>query len=142
MVQLVLGIGIFHTPMLSGSLEDWQRFIEADRARSHLDKEATPVSYEDFLAQADAAMANLQTIRDAIQATALDTLIVVGESQNALYEEAAPRDYPVDAKLRAPQRVRQLEAATYPMPLSSPTVYENLPMAARSTHQKGNRLSH
>jgi len=112
-----------------GLLEGWQRFIAADRARSHLDKEANPVSYEDFLAQPDAAMANLQTIRDAIQAAALDTLIVVGEGQNELYGEAAPRDYPVDAKLRAPQRVRQLDATTCPMPLSSPTVYENPPMA-------------
>ena len=117
MAQLVLGIGIFHTPMLNGSLEDWPRFIEA-------------------------AMANLQTIRDAIQAAALDTLIVVGEGQNELYGEAAPRDYPVDAKLRAPQRVRQLDATTCPMPLSSATVYENPPMAPQSTHQKGNQISH
>jgi len=94
------------------------------------------------LAQADAAMANLQTIRDAIQAAALDTLIVVGEGQNDLYGEAAPRDYPVDAKLRAPQRVRQLDATTCPMPLSSATVYENPPMAPQSTHQKGNQISH
>ena len=57
MAQLVLGIGISHTPMLNGSLEDWPRFIEADRARSYLDKEGNTVSYEDFLAQADAAMA-------------------------------------------------------------------------------------
>jgi len=104
MAQLVLGIGISHTPMLNGSLEDWPRFIEADRARSYLDKEGNTVSYEDFLAQADAAMAekilpeklaarhgaamaNLQTIRDAIQAAALDTLIVIGDDQNELYEE-------------------------------------------------------
>ncbi|MBC8241472.1 MAG: extradiol ring-cleavage dioxygenase [Alphaproteobacteria bacterium] len=91
--------------MLNGSLEDWPRFIEADRARPHLDKEGNSVSYEDLLGRADtamaekirpeilaarhgAAMANLQKIRETIRAAALDALIVVGDDQNELYGDS------------------------------------------------------
>ena len=55
MARLVLGIGISHTPMLNAELADWPRFIEADRARPHLDKEGKSVTYEDLLRLADAA---------------------------------------------------------------------------------------
>jgi 3-O-methylgallate 3,4-dioxygenase len=155
MARLALGIGVSHTPMLNAELADWPRFVEADRARPHLDREGNPVTYEDLLHAADAAtaaqiapeklaarhaaaMANLQKIREAIRAAALDTLIVVGDDQDELYgnnnmpciliyrgetirnippadnpnrpewarrlsakyyEEEAPRDYPVDARL-------------------------------------------
>jgi hypothetical protein len=57
MARLVLGIGVSHTPMLNAELADWPRFIEADRARSHLDKEGNSVSCEDLLQAADAATA-------------------------------------------------------------------------------------
>jgi 3-O-methylgallate 3,4-dioxygenase len=102
MARLVLGIGISHTPMLNGSLEDWSRFIELDRRRAHLDKEGNGVSYDDLLAMADgataaqsapeklaarhaAAMSNLDRVRDAIRDAELDTLIVVGDDQNELH---------------------------------------------------------
>ncbi|MBT5896283.1 MAG: extradiol ring-cleavage dioxygenase, partial [Rhodospirillaceae bacterium] len=53
MAEIVLGVGISHTPMLNGSLEDWSYFIEADRARPHLDKDGNPATYEELLARAD-----------------------------------------------------------------------------------------
>ncbi len=104
MARLVLGIGISHTPMLNAELEDWPLFIEADRARAHLDKDGNSVSYEDLLRAADAAtagqiepeklaarhgaaMSNLRKIRQAIRAAALDALIVVGDDQDELYGE-------------------------------------------------------
>lgn len=155
MAQLVLGVGVSHTPMLNGEVEDWARFTEVDRVRAHLDKDGNPVTYDDLLRMAGdavadeirpeklaarhaAAMANLETIRKAVRDAALDALIVVGDDQDELfdegnapcfliyrgetipnvplgyddgrsewrtrlmaryYEAAAPRDYPVDAKL-------------------------------------------
>jgi 3-O-methylgallate 3,4-dioxygenase len=102
MARLVLGIGISHTPMLNGSLEDWSRFIELDRRRAHLDKEGNGVTYDDLMAMADgptaaqaapeklaarhaAAMSNLDRVRDAIRDAGLDSLIIVGDDQNELH---------------------------------------------------------
>ncbi|MBT4490372.1 MAG: extradiol ring-cleavage dioxygenase [Rhodospirillaceae bacterium] len=90
--------------MLNGSLEDWSYFIEADRARPHLDKDGNPATYEELLARADtdtaaqieseklaaryaAAMSNLEKIRRTIHDAALDTLIVVGDDQGELHGE-------------------------------------------------------
>lgn len=155
MAQLVLGVGVSHSPMLNAELADWSLFIERDRLRDHLDKDGNPVTYDDLLSAAApeiaekigqdalaarhrAAMANLDRIRATLREAALDTLIVVGDDQDELYdqhntpciliyrgetirnvplngggngpawskrlaaryyEETAPRDYPVDARL-------------------------------------------
>ncbi len=102
MARLVLGIGISHTPMLNGSLEDWSRFIEIDRRRPHLDKDGNPVSYDELLrlagagmaaqiepeklaARYAAAMANMERIRQSIRRAQLDCLIVVGDDQGELH---------------------------------------------------------
>ncbi len=104
MARLVLGIGVSHTPMLNGEVDDWSRFVEIDRVRAHLDKDGNPVTYDDLLrvagaAVADeiqpeklaarhaAAMANLQKIRTALRDAALDALIVVGDDQDELFDE-------------------------------------------------------
>ncbi|MDP7546239.1 MAG: extradiol ring-cleavage dioxygenase, partial [Alphaproteobacteria bacterium] len=141
MARLVLGIGISHTPMLNAELADWPRFIEADRARPHLDKEGKSVTYEDLLRLADAAteaqiqpeklaarhaaaMSNLEKIREAIHAAALDTLIVVGDDQNELYgEDNTPciliyrgetiRNVPLEHDGKRPEWSRRLSAAYY-----------------------------
>jgi len=105
MAQLVLGIGVSHTPMLNADLEDWSLFIEADRVRAHRDKDGNPVTYDDLLGRADpaiaelirpealearhtVAMGNLARIRETLRAAVLDALIVVGDDQNELYDEA------------------------------------------------------
>lgn len=104
MAQLVLGIGSSHTPMLNAELEDWSRFIEADLARAHLDKDGNPVTYDDLLRMADAsvaekirpeklaerhtaAMADIKKLRNTLYDAALDALIVVGDDQAELYDE-------------------------------------------------------
>ena len=104
MAQLVFGVGVSHTPMLNGEIEDWTRFIEIDQVRGHLDKEGNPVTYDELLGMvgdavaeeirpeklADrhvAAMANLERIRKALLDAALDTLIVVGDDQDELHDE-------------------------------------------------------
>jgi len=104
MAQLVLGVGVSHTPMLGAELEDWPRFIEIDVKRGHRDKDGNPATYDDLLRIADdavveeirpaklaarhaAAMDNLETIRTAIRDAALDALIIVGDDQNELYDE-------------------------------------------------------
>jgi len=162
MARIVLGIGTSHTPMLNCGVDEWQRFIERDSLRAHLDKEGRPASYADLLRNADprmgelirrdrlearhaAAAAAMQRIRDTLKAARLDTLIVVGDDQNELYhednlpsvliyrgetirnvplrggagpqwsvrasaryyEEASPRDYPVDLAL-AMHLIREL----------------------------------
>lgn len=90
--------------MLNAGLDDWPRFSETDQRRSHLDKQGNPVTYEDLLRRAGAAMADnirpeklaarhaaamadMRKIRETIHAAALDTLIVVGDDQNELYGE-------------------------------------------------------
>lgn len=104
MAQLVLGIGVSHSPMLNAEAEDWPLFIERDRVRDHLDKDGNPTTYDDLLRQADpdilakihpemlaarhaAAMANLQQIRETLRSAALDALIIVGDDQDELYDE-------------------------------------------------------
>ena len=104
MARLVLGVGVSHTPMLGAGVDDWPRFIETDRVRAHRDKDGNPATYDDLLRLAGdtvaakirpqklavrhaAAMANLETIRAALRDAALDSLIVVGDDQNELYDE-------------------------------------------------------
>ena len=103
MAKLVLGVGVSHTPMLNGEVEDWLQFIEIDRRRANRDKDGNPISYDELLRQAGdsvareiepekltgrhaAAMANLQKIRNAIRDAALDALIVVGDDQDELFD--------------------------------------------------------
>ena len=102
MSRIVLGIGTSHTPMLNAPVSDWSRFIERDRVRPHLDKQGRPVSYEELLAQADAAMeaqlrperlaerharalAEVERLGAAVRNARLDALIVVGDDQKELY---------------------------------------------------------
>jgi Catalytic LigB subunit of aromatic ring-opening dioxygenase len=104
MAQLVLGIGVSHTPMLGADVADWPRFIETDLVRAHRDKDGNPATYDDLLrtaadtvaeqirpatlaARHAAAMANLETIRAALRDAALDALIVIGDDQEELYDE-------------------------------------------------------
>jgi len=103
MAQIVLGIGVSHTPMLNGAAEDWPRFVEVDSRRDNLDKAGNPVSYDDLVRMAGAGMAdmirpeklaarhaaamgNLERIRAALDAAALDALIVVGDDQDELFD--------------------------------------------------------
>lgn len=104
MARLVLGIGVSHTPMLNGEVEDWLRFAEVDRKRALLDKDGNRTTYDDLLnvagdslldhiradamqARHAAAMANLDRIRAALRDADLDALIVVGDDQNELIDE-------------------------------------------------------
>lgn len=104
MAEIVLGIGVSHTPMLNAPVEDWPRFIERDQIRDNRDKDGAPATYDDLLRAAGpgvaahikpeamavrhaAAMDNLQRIRDALADAALDALIIVGDDQNELYGE-------------------------------------------------------
>jgi len=102
MAKIVLGIGVSHTPMLNAPVEDWPRFIERDQVRRNLDKDGAPATFDELLSMAPAdiadkitpdamatrhaaAMENLQRIRDAIAAAALDALIIIGDDQNELH---------------------------------------------------------
>jgi hypothetical protein len=155
MARIVLGMGTSHTPMLNAPPSDWPRFIERDAKRTNLlDTEGRLTSYDAQLNQAPAdieAQINSERMQarhasvqgaiarlgEYLRDSRLDTLIVVGDDQEELYqhdnmpgilvyygetirnvplppppepswgwrasarwfEEKAPRDYPVDAKL-------------------------------------------
>jgi 3-O-methylgallate 3,4-dioxygenase len=104
MAEIVLGIGVSHTPMLNAPVEDWPRFIERDQVRNNLDKDGAPATYEDLLRDAGpdiaehikpeamatrhaAAMENLERIRTALSDAALDCLIIVGDDQHELHSD-------------------------------------------------------
>lgn len=104
MAEIVLGIGVSHTPMLNAPVEDWPRFIERDQIRDNRDKDGAPATYEDLLRDAGphiadhikpenmaarhaAAMDNLARIRGALADSALDCLIIVGDDQNELHSD-------------------------------------------------------
>ena len=95
MAKIVLGIGVSHSPVLNGKLEDWSLFIEGDRVRGHRDKAGHPATYDDLLERADpdiaarigpdpfaarhaVAVSNLSRIRAALANASLNALIVVG----------------------------------------------------------------
>jgi hypothetical protein len=102
MADIVLGIGSSHTPMLNARLEDWPRFIELDRMRSHLDRAGKAVNYAQLLALAGdsvaaelapevlaakhhAALAHVERLGQLLRRAELDTLIIVGDDQKELY---------------------------------------------------------
>ena len=104
MAQLVLGIGTSHTPMLNAPPTDWPRFYERDSRRTNLlDTDGRLTSYDQQLKHAPAGIAaeiapeRMQTRHAAVQGAIsrlgdylrearLDTLIVVGDDQEELYD--------------------------------------------------------
>jgi 3-O-methylgallate 3,4-dioxygenase len=90
--------------MLLAADETLPRFAETDQKMKHRDKEGRPVTYGDLLEKADPKLAHLvapenlvarqnvaraaaRRLRDAVNAAALDTLIVFGDDQNESYLE-------------------------------------------------------
>ncbi|MGD9811254.1 MAG: extradiol ring-cleavage dioxygenase [Sphingobium sp.] len=104
MARLTHGFGSSHTPMLNMEAEDWGKFAERDTNGKFLDKEGRPASYGSLLETADAGVIDqvsskvlderyaqsqiwMEQTRDAIAASGIDTLIVVGDDQNELYHD-------------------------------------------------------
>jgi len=104
MARIVLGIGTSHTPMLNVGVEDWLRFEDLDRRRSHLHKDGRPASYDELLAiappslQAELvpqklakrhmeAMAALDRLHQALIAAKLDVVVIVGDDQKEIYHD-------------------------------------------------------
>ena len=104
MAQLVAAFATSHSPMLTARLQDWaENFGPRDATRAHIDLDGNPASYEQLLAEApadamariapealaarfalkDAALARLRT---DIAAARMDTLIVVGDDQEELFD--------------------------------------------------------
>ena len=79
MARITLGIGTSHTPMLNVGVDDWRRFEDLDRRRSHLHKDGRLATYDELLAiaprslQAELAPEKLAR-RHAEAMTALDRL--------------------------------------------------------------------
>jgi Catalytic LigB subunit of aromatic ring-opening dioxygenase len=104
MAKMVFAAGTSHTPMLLAADETLPRFAETDQKMKHHDKEGRPVTYGDLLEKADPKLAHLvapenliarqnvarmaaRRLRDAVNAAALDALIVFGDDQNESYLE-------------------------------------------------------
>lgn len=105
MARLVAAFGTSHSIMLTAGLEDWiGGFGERDHRLPLYDRSGAPCSYADCLAEAppDAAariapaaitarftatQAAMQRLADAIVATRLDALVVVGDDQYELFQD-------------------------------------------------------
>jgi len=129
MAHIVLGIGTSHTPMLNAPVADWSRFIERDRLRPHLTKDGRPVSYAELeqLAPADMAvnltpevfadkhqraLAEVERLGAVVRNARLDTLIVVGDDQKELYDDA---NMPAVLLYRG-ESIRNVPLASHPGP--------------------------
>ncbi|WP_428661509.1 extradiol ring-cleavage dioxygenase [Reyranella sp.] len=104
MARIVLGIGTSHTPMLNVGVEDWRRFEDLDRRRSHLHKDGRPATYGELLAiappslQAELApeklaerhaeaMTALGRLHQTLAAARLDVAVIVGDDQKEIYHD-------------------------------------------------------
>jgi hypothetical protein len=129
MAHIVLGIGTSHTPMLNAPVADWSRFIERDRLRPHLTKEGRPVSYteleqlaptdmaaqltpEVFADKHQRALAEVERLGAVVRNARLDTLIVVGDDQKELYDDA---NMPAVLLYRG-ESIRNVPLASHPGP--------------------------
>jgi hypothetical protein len=104
MARITLGIGTSHTPMLNVGVDDWPRFEDLDRRRSHLHKDGRPATYDELLAiaprslQAELApeklarrhaeaMAALDRLHQTLIAAKLDVVVIVGDDQKEIYHD-------------------------------------------------------
>ena len=104
MARITLGIGTSHTPMLNVEVEDWRRFEDLDRRRSHLHKDGRPATYDELLAVAPLslqaelapekltkrhaeAMAALDRLHQTLIAAKLDVVVIVGDDQKEIYHD-------------------------------------------------------
>jgi 3-O-methylgallate 3,4-dioxygenase len=104
MARIVLGVGTSHSPMLNATVEEWSRFEPREPTMKLLDRSGRPSSYEALLAEAAgryageatpqrfaerhaAAQRALERLREAIAASRLDALVVVGDDQKELFFE-------------------------------------------------------
>ena len=141
MAQLVLGLGVSHSPMLNAEASDWLLFEERDRTRQHLDKNGDPISFEELERRAGPsvrerltpasfadrfaqAMAGLDKVRAALADARLDVLIVIGDDQRELFDDRnmpsiliyrgeTIRNVPLDPNTPGPDWSRRLSARYY-----------------------------
>jgi len=106
MGQLVAAFGSSHSVMLAATRGDWiAGFRESDRRMPLCDKGGTPRSYEELLAEAppdaetkvtpermgeayERAHKAMACLRRRIEAVQLDALIIVGDDQHELFQDA------------------------------------------------------
>jgi 3-O-methylgallate 3,4-dioxygenase len=104
MAKLVAAFGSSHSPMLAARVEDWQDgFLARDKARQFVDHDGNACDYDTLLARAPAdaseriasthlvrrhgeAMAAMSRLRGDIASARLDTLIIVGDDQEELFQ--------------------------------------------------------
>lgn len=104
MARIVLGIGTSHTPMLNCGADEWLRFEELDRRRSHLHKDGRPATYDELLAIAPPslraelapeklakrhaeAIAAIGRLQEALMEAKLDVVVIVGDDQKEIYHD-------------------------------------------------------
>jgi 3-O-methylgallate 3,4-dioxygenase len=105
MAELVMGIGVSHSPALNMTADDYAEHIQRDKLDPRLtDKEGRVLSYDELLTQADPAIAgqldrdvlepriaecerSLDRVAGDLAGAGLDALIVVGDDQGEQYFE-------------------------------------------------------
>ena len=103
MVDIVLGLGTSHSPMLNSPAEDYPKHAAIDaKGRRLLDKFGCPTTYGELLAKADPSIkdqlrlevmqervekctASIERISKELDNAKLDALIVIGDDQNEQY---------------------------------------------------------
>ncbi|WP_176596780.1 MULTISPECIES: hypothetical protein [Sphingobium] len=106
MAEIVLGIGAAHSPLLAIDWEEWQRRAEADFHNPELNlSDGRFLSYEELASENGAPYASLATaqqfeqsagrsqagldrLADALEASAPDVVVVVGDDQGELFSLA------------------------------------------------------
>lgn len=105
MAQIVLGIGMSHTPLFTLSSDEWVHRAAADRANLRLNlSDGRFISYGELLAERGATFESeaapevleekavgcdsaLEYIADAIQRAQPDVLLIVGDDQGEMFNE-------------------------------------------------------
>jgi hypothetical protein len=125
MARIILGIGTSHTPMLNVGVEDWLRFEELDRRRSHRHKDGRPATYDELLALArpslqaelapeklaerhSEAMAALGRLHRTLTAAKLDAVVVGDDQKELCHDDHTPSVlvYRGDTIANLPNRTR------------------------------------
>ena len=106
MAKIVLGIGAAHSPLLTIDWEEWQRRAEADFENPALNlSDGRLLSYAELVAENGApytslataeqfeksaghSQASLDRLADAIEASAPDVIVVIGDDQGELFSLA------------------------------------------------------
>lgn len=104
MAEVVLGIGVSHTPMLYTPAEAWPSYESRDRRMELLDQDGAACSFDELVERAgsevvealrpealqtnhDACQEHLDRLAEELESSAPDAVVVIGDDQKELFQE-------------------------------------------------------